>query len=90
MFWRKTTKQIEGGVNARLREMLRSHRGLSIERRIKAVFWWCYMHCPEPLSATELLKISRQGKVSDAIPGWGDAIVWGEFHKSGEYPIYWD
>ena len=99
-----TNNQIEGGVNARLRETLRNHRGLSIERRIKAVFWWCYMHCPEPLSATELLKImptdksisdiykkiSRQGKVSDTIPGWGDAIVWGEFHKSGEYPIYWD
>ena len=99
-----TNNQIEGGVNARLREMLRNHRGLSIERRIKAVFWWCYMHCSEPLSATELLKImptdksisdiykkiSRQGKVSDTIPGWGDAIVWGEFHKSGEYPSYWD
>ena len=36
--------RIEGGVNARLREMLRNHRGLSIERRIKAVYWWCYMH----------------------------------------------
>lgn len=34
--------RIEGGVNARLREMLRNHRGLSIERRIKAVFWMLY------------------------------------------------
>lgn len=38
-----TNNRIEGGVNARLREMLRNHRGLSIERRIKAVFRWCYM-----------------------------------------------
>ena len=99
-----TTNQIEGGVNARLREMLRSHRGLSIERRIKAVFWWCYMHSPEPLSANELLKVmptdksisdiyrkmTRQEKLSDSIPGWGDAIVWTEFHRSGDYPSYWD
>ena len=104
MFWRKTTNQIEGGVNARLREMLRSHRGLSIERRIKAVFWWCYMHSPEPLSANELLKVmptdksisdiyrkmTRQEKLSDSIPGWGDAIIWTEFHRSGDYPSYWD
>ena len=46
--------RIEGGVNSRLREMLRNHRGLSIERRIKAVYWWCYMHSPEPLSLSEI------------------------------------
>ena len=40
-----------------LRAMLRDHRGLNIERRIKAAFWWCYMHSPEPLSAKELLKV---------------------------------
>ena len=52
--------RIEGGVNSRLREMLRNHRGLSIERRIKAVYWWCYMHSPEPLSLSEILnKIGR-------------------------------
>ena len=99
-----TNNQIEGGINAGLRKMLRNHRGMSVERRIKAVYWWCYMHSPDPLSASEILKImptdksisdiykkiSRQGKVSDTIPGWGDAIVWGEFHKSGEYPSYWD
>lgn len=32
-----TTNRIEGGVNSRLRAILREHRGLSIERRIKAV-----------------------------------------------------
>ena len=34
----RTNNQIEGGINSRLREMLRVHRGLSVERRIKAVF----------------------------------------------------
>ena len=33
-----TNNRIEGGINSRLREMLRNHRGLSIERRIKAVY----------------------------------------------------
>ena len=99
-----TNNLIEGGINARLRAMLREHRGLSIERRIKAVFWWCYMHSPKPLSASEILstmptdksiaeiykKMTRQEKLSGIIPDWGDAIVWHELHKSGEYPNAWD
>ena len=44
-----TNNQIEGGVNARLRAMLRDYRGLNIERRIKAAFWWCYMHSPQSI-----------------------------------------
>lgn len=100
----RTNNQIEGGINSRLREMLRLHRGLSVEKRIKAVFWWCYMHSPEPLSASEILKVmptdksiaeiyqkmTNQEKLSGLIPEWGDAIVWSELHHSGEYPSYWD
>lgn len=99
-----TNNRIEGGVNARLREMLRNHRGLSIERRIKAVFWWCYMHSPRPLTTSEILKTMPTGqsiaaiykrmnerkKCSDSIPLWGDAVVWSELHRSSEYPVYWD
>ena len=99
-----TNNQIEGGINSRLRAMLREHRGLSVERRIKAVFWWCYMHSPRPLSASEILssmptdksiaeiykRMTRQEKLSGTIPDWGDAIVWSELHRSGEYPEYWD
>ena len=99
-----TNNRIEGGVNARLREMLRNHRGLSIERRIKAVFWWCYMHSPKPLSASEILKImptdksiaeiykkmSAKGKLGNNLPGWGDSIVWSELHRPSNYPVDWD
>lgn len=98
-----TNNQIEGGVNARLRAMLRDHRGLNVERRIKAVFWWCYMHSPEPLSANELIKVmptdksiadiynrlSPQKKVDGSIPTWGDAIVWSELHTSDSFPELW-
>jgi len=99
-----TNNRIEGGINAQLRNMLRAHRGLSIERRIKAVFWWCYMHSPEPLSSSDILKsmptdksiaeiyqrLTKQQRLSGTIPDWGDAIVWNEFHKSTRYPNSWD
>ena len=99
-----TNNRIEGGVNACLREMLHNHRGLSVERRIKAVFWWCYMHSPKPLSASEILKTMSTNKSIDdiykkmtakkqlenTIPMWGDAVVWSELHHSSNYPVYWD
>lgn len=51
------TNLIEGGVNAQLRRLLRHYRGMSVEKSIKAVFWWCYLHSPRPLSAKEILKV---------------------------------
>ena len=90
-----TNNRIEGGINAQLRAMLRNHRGMSIERRIKAVFWWCYMHSPNPLSNAEILKvmptnksisdiyhtIHEQSRLEASIPTWGDAIVWSDLHN---------
>ena len=90
-----TNNRIEGGINSRLREMLRNHRGLSIERRIKAVYWWCYMHSPEPLSLSEIIKtmptdrsiaaiyqrMNDKAKLEKSLSLWGDAIVWSDLHK---------
>ncbi len=98
-----TNNRIEGGVNAGLREMLRNHRGLTIERRIKAVFWWCYMHSPNPLPASEILKtmptdrsiasiyakINRRERLEKSLSYWGDAIVWEALHRPTKYPRYW-
>lgn len=99
-----TNNQIEGGINSRLRAMLRDHRGLPIDRQMKAVFWWCYMHSHNPLSASEILKVmptdqsiakiyqdmNEREKFEKSINMWGDAVVWGELHKSSNYPVYWD
>lgn len=100
-----TNNRIEGAVNAQLRAMLRNHRGLSIERRIKAVFWWCYMHTEKPLSHKEILEtmptdtsishiyntMNSQQQLEGMIPSWGDSIVWSDLHKSDTYPIdLWD
>lgn len=96
--------RLEGGVNAQLRAMLINHRGLSLERRLKAVYWWCYMHSPRPLSASNILRCmptdasiakayqvaDRRYRVDRSIPHWGDAIVWNELHMSTEFPTYWD
>lgn len=90
-----TNNRIEGGVNAQLRAMLRNHRGMSIEKRIKAVFWWCYLHSPNPLSPKEILEVmptnksissiyntmNEQSKLEASIPTWGDAIVWSDLHN---------
>ncbi|MDY5715844.1 MAG: IS256 family transposase, partial [Veillonella caviae] len=89
-----TNNRIEGGINAQLRAMLRNHRGMTIEKRIKAVFWWCYMHSPNPLSLKEILEVmptnksistiyntmNERSKLEASIPTWGDAIVWSDLH----------
>lgn len=92
--------RIEGGVNSQLRELLRRHRGLNTTRRIKAVFWWCYMHTEHPEAPSEIIKnmptdddieLLREyfGQIIDniEIPSeWGQGIVWSEFHHTTPYP----
>ncbi len=99
-----TNNYIEGGINSQLRAMLRNHRGLSIERRIKAVYWWCYMHSPEPLSASEIIKtmptdksiaaiyqrMNEQQQLEKSLSIWGDAVVWSDLHKVDKSFVEWD
>ena len=99
-----TNNRIEGGINSRLREMLRNHRGLSIERRIKAVYWWCYMHSPEPLPLSEIVKVmpteqsiaaiyqrmNEKNRLEKSLSIWGDAIVWSDLHKMDRTFDGWD
>ena len=99
-----TNNRIEGGINSRLREMLRNHRGLSIERRIKAVYWWCYMHSPELLPLSEIIKtmptdksiaaiyqrMNEKQRLEKSLSIWGDAIVWSDFHRYDKSFNDWD
>ena len=97
--WPATNNAVES-VNARLREMLRRHRGLPLMHRAKAVFWWCYMHTEEPLSPAGILramptddevdglfaKASKKGGEEDGAPReYGAGIEWGEFHMPTEF-----
>lgn len=99
-----TNNRIKGGVNSRLRAMLRDHRGLSVERRLKAIFWWCYAHSPNPLPAAEILhvmptdssikdvyeRLDQRDRLQGTIPQWGDAVVWSELHHSEPWRMDWD
>ena len=96
-----TNNAIEGGVNARLRSVLRSHRGLSLLRRVKAVFWWCYMHVESPRSMADTLREmptdadvdllrERYGVKAEGIGApekWGEGLVWEELHHKTRYPF---
>ena len=97
----RTNNKIEGGVNAQLRDLLRNHRGLSLTRRIKAVFWWCYMHTECPAPAAEILRsmptdadIDLLREMYSTFPEnpdrpweWGDGLVWEELHQKTAYPF---
>lgn len=99
-----TNNRIEGGVNAQLRALLRNHRGMSSMRRVKAVFWWCYLHTEEPHPARGILAsmptdedieflyrtYSVQPKRDDGGPEWGDRVVWEELHHKDPYPLWLD
>lgn len=95
----RTNNRIEGGVNAQIRAMLRNHRGMSEVRRVKAVYWWCYMHTECPLGAADLLRTMPTDADIDLLyelyatnpresgaPSWGDGLVWQELHHSTPYP----
>ncbi len=97
--WASTNNVIESR-NARIREMLRLHRGLPLMHRIKAVFWWCYMHTESPLPLSEILRVmptddqveglfasasDRHERDEGAPEEYGSGIVWSEFHMPTEY-----
>lgn len=96
-----TNNRIEGGVNAQLRDLLRNHRGMSLTRRVKAVYWWCYMHTECPKSAKDILSAmptdqdidqlyslyTAENRSEDGRPEWGDRAVWNEFHAQTPYPF---
>lgn len=91
-------------LNGQLRHLLREHRGLSLERRVKAICWWCYMHTECPLPAAEILKVmptdksiaEEMGKLSYedrariGARQWGDGLVWEELHRSTPWRRDWD
>lgn len=99
-----TNNRIEGGVNAQLREMLRRHRGMGLERRIKAISWWCYLHTECPLPAADILRemptdesiaalyrdVEGAKESEGAVARWGAAVTWNDLHTSGPWRSDWN
>lgn len=94
-----TSNRIEN-LNGRIRRVLASHRGMNIDHRIKAVFWFCYMHSEGPKSFAWMLDsfpdddaIRRwrmqaarvDGDAAGAPARWGEGVVWAEFHHPTSY-----
>ncbi len=100
----RTNNPIEGGVNSQLRELLRRHRGLTLLKRTKAVFWWCYTHSEAPQPPATILqamptdndiatlynKTAHKPQHTDAPARWGDALVWEELHHQTRWNITWN
>lgn len=97
--WPATNNAIES-MSARIREMLRIHRGMPLLHRIKAVFWWCYAHIEDPLPSAEILRVmptddqvdglfteaaKKNGEEDGAPEEYGSGIDWNEFHMPTEY-----
>ena len=97
--WPSTNNAIES-VNARIREMLRLHRGMPMEHRIRAIMWWCYMHTERPLPPAGILRamptdgeikaIRRRASRTTSERGVGPnrydkGIDWSEFHMLWGY-----
>lgn len=103
--WDSTNNVIEGKVNSQLREMLHAHRGLSKMRRVKAVFWWCYMHSECKVSEAEMLKTMKtdgeveglfalvskpKGRDEGGPDEYGSTVPeWGELHMIGSKSAGW-
>lgn len=88
-------------LNGRIRRMLAAHRGMTVDHRIKAVFWFCYMKSEAPEGFAEMLRIfpddakirewrdraaMAQGDDSGEPARWGEGVVWAELHRTTPYP----
>ena len=92
----RTNNQIEGGVNKQLRILLHAHRGMSIDRQIKTIFWYCYTHSPFTQNPRDILtsmptdtSITRLYQQANhyyqslaQVPTWGTSPVYQEFHTT--------
>jgi hypothetical protein len=65
-----TTNRLEGGTNAQLRLLLRTHRGMSEDHRKRAIKCYLYLHSEQPLPPAKLIQTShyRQTKTTPAAP----------------------
>ena len=94
-----TNNQIEGGINTRLRALLREHRGMPLDHQIKTVLWWCDRHTENPASPAHLLAITvtdtqiaelfatahHRTHAQNTINRWGTGVNWTDFHHTGTW-----
>lgn len=99
-----TNNRIEGGVNRQIRAMLNEHRGMRLDRMVKAVFWYCNSRLEVPASPAQALAefptdeaiaelrqtaAGANGR-DEAVERWGTAVSWSDLHNGGPYRSDWD
>lgn len=86
-------------TNRQLRDLMRNHQGMPLDHRIKAVYWWCYMHTERPLPPDLILERMPTDDDIDVLRAvygpkargrepveWDVGLTWSEFHHSTPYP----
>lgn len=63
-----TTNQIEGGVNAALRDLLRRHRGMTVEHQRRAIEWWLFTHAISAPNPATLIRTEHHQTTTTADP----------------------
>ena len=93
-----TTNRIEG-LNSRIRDLLRRHRGMRLIHQIKSVCWWLYARTEYALSPAQILahtptdeqitalfaQASHRAQAQGEINQWGTAVNWTDFHHGSPY-----
>lgn len=89
-----TNNLIEGGVNRQIRVVLNEHRGMRLDRMIKAVFWYCHSRLECPMDAGRILEemptddaiehlyqaAEKANARDEAVERWGTAVCWTDLH----------
>lgn len=79
-----TNNRIEGGVNRQIRTMLNEHRGMRLDRMVKAAF-------PTDETIAELRRAAAEADGRDeVVERWGTAVSWSDLHSGGPYRSGWD
>lgn len=92
-----TNNRIEGGVNRQIRAMLNEHRGMRLDRMVKAAFWYCNGRLEVPTSparalaefptdetVAELRRAAAEANGrGEAVERWGTAVGWSDLHSDG-------
>lgn len=99
-----TNNRIEGGVNRQIRVVLNEHRGMRLDRMIKAVFWYCHSQLECPMGPAEILREMPTDETIDSlyraaeelnerdelVERWGTAVSWSDLHVSGQWRMDYD
>ncbi|TYR19252.1 IS256 family transposase, partial [Corynebacterium urealyticum] len=70
---KSTTNSLEGGINAQLKLLARTHRGRSGEHQRRMLDWWLYLHTEVPDDPVKIARTQRWGQ--DALSTATDLIT---------------